>query len=257
MRSTMPYSLLIFHNQIEESLKSAMKPNHDQNNNKTQPLLIFDLDGTLVDTAPDLTHALNHVLASINRPRVALDDVRHMVGHGAMAMIKLGTAATGEEITDEEERQILLNRYLEYYGAHIFEESRIFPNMVETLDHFRALDHSLAICTNKPTAMSVQLIEAMGLSDYFKANLGADSVAQRKPHADHLLETIRQAGGVQGRAIMIGDSETDFKTARNAGIPIILVDFGYSDNPVESLGADAVISDFSELKSLIPELMTL
>ncbi|MGD8325392.1 MAG: phosphoglycolate phosphatase [Sphingomonadales bacterium] len=232
-----------------------MKPNHDLNSNKTQPLLIFDLDGTLVDTAPDLTHALNHVLASISRPHVALEDVRHMVGHGAMAMIKLGTAATGQEITNEAERQILLQRYLDYYSAHIFEGSQAFPNMIETLDYFRASGHNLAICTNKPTALSVQLIEAMGLTDYFKVNLGADSVVQRKPHAEHLLETIKQAGGTQDNAIMIGDSETDFKTARNAGIPIVMVDFGYSDNPVESLGADAVISDFSELKSLIPDLM--
>jgi len=228
-----------------------------QNNVSKKPLIVFDLDGTLVDTAPDLTHALNHVLTSINRPVVELSQVRHMVGAGAAAMIKLGTRATGAEITDEEELQELLQLYLNYYSAHIYEESKAFPNMVETLEHFQAQDFLMSICTNKPTAMSTQLIEVMGLSAYFRVNFGADSVAYKKPDPRHLLETIKQSDGHPSKTIMIGDSTTDFKTAKAAGIPVILVDFGYSDIPVQTLGADAVISDFSELKSIVPALLDL
>lgn len=227
------------------------------NNVSKKPLIVFDLDGTLVDTAPDLTHALNHVLKSINRPSVELSQVRHMVGAGALAMIKLGTRATGAEITDEGELQELLQLYLSYYSAHIYEESKAFPNMVETLEHFQAQDFLMSICTNKPTAMSTQLIEAMGLSSYFQVNFGADSVTYKKPDPRHLLETIEHAGAHPSKAIMIGDSTTDFKTARAAKVPIILVDFGYSDMPIETLGADAVISDFSELKTTVPALLGL
>lgn len=224
------------------------------NHEPTSLTLVFDLDGTLVDTAPDLTRSLNHVLRHLGRTPIEIAQVRAMVGQGARALIRAGTKATGDLIADGEEMERLYALFLDHYGANICVESALFPGASACLNEFTTAGHALAICTNKPEAMSRRLIETLSLSTLFRANLGGDSLQFKKPDPRHLLETIRLCQGRPERAIMVGDSETDLRAARAAGVPIILVNFGYSETPVEKLGADAVISHFEELPRTIEML---
>lgn len=219
--------------------------------------IVFDLDGTLVNTAPDLGAALNHVLTSQGRPPVPDTEVLHgMVGYGARALIERGMAASGG-LPPEPEMQILLQRFLRYYAANIANQSRPFPGVIETLNHFRARDARLAVCTNKPAGLCRTLFAALDLNAYFPVILGGDSLQVRKPDPLHLLETIRQAGGEPARAVMVGDSAADVDAARAAGVPVVAVSFGYTLTPVNTLGADMVIDQFAELIEVLPRLLQL
>lgn len=219
--------------------------------------IVFDLDGTLVDTAPDLGAALNHVLASEGRPPVPNTEVLHgMVGYGARALIERGMAASGA-LPPEREMQILLERFLSYYAANIANHSLPFPGVIETLAHFQSCDARLAVCTNKPAGLCRTLFAALDLGAYFPVILGGDSLQVRKPDPFHLLETIRQAGGDPGRAVMVGDSAADVDAARAAGVPVVAVSFGYTLTPVNTLGADVVIDRFHELIGVLPRLLRL
>ncbi|MGH6781735.1 MAG: phosphoglycolate phosphatase [Sphingomonadaceae bacterium] len=206
-------------------------------------VVAFDLDGTLADTAPDLTAALNHSLERLGRPPIAAAEVRHMVGHGARALLNKGLAATGEvsEALVEEGFPI----FLEYYHAHIADHSRPFEGLEAALDALAARGVKLAVCTNKLEGLSRELIEALGWQDRFVALVGGDTLPVRKPDPAPLFEVIARAGG--GRAAFVGDSITDTDTARAAGIPCVAVSFGFSDRPVDQLGADALIDHFDEL----------
>ncbi|MCP1335842.1 phosphoglycolate phosphatase [Futiania mangrovi] len=216
--------------------------------------IVFDLDGTLVDTAPDLAAALNHVLDHAGRRPVDLQEVRQLVGRGARVAIERGLTLTG---APEERPEILddyFARFLAYYGDNICAGSRPFPNAVETVETFRAQGARTGICTNKPQVLTDGLMRALNLADRFEAIVGADSVPARKPDPGHLFETIRRMGGEPASAVLIGDSETDVKTARAAGIPVIAVSFGYTVTPAHALGADAVIDDFAELADALARL---
>ena len=214
--------------------------------------ILFDLDGTLVDTAPDLAAAMNHVLAAHDRPPLPVDDVRHLVGHGARALIARGFAATGAARPDLVEAAVPL--FLEYYGAHIADGSRPFAGAAAALDALAAAGCVLAICTNKPTALAVALIEALGWGQRFAAIVGFDSVPRAKPDAGHVHATLAACGGDADHAIFVGDSATDLGAARNAGLPIVLVSFGFTDVPARDLGADAVIDHYD---ALLPALAAL
>lgn len=206
-------------------------------------VLAFDLDGTLADTAPDLTASLNHVLAHFGRPAIAAETVRKLVGHGARALLRRGLAATGESaeaLVDEG-----LPIFLDYYTDHICEGTRPYDGLERALDVLADEGVALAICTNKPEKLTLQLVEALGWSDRFRAIVGADTLPVRKPDPAPLREAIARAGG--GRAMFVGDSITDADTARAAGLPLIAVSFGFSDRPVEELGADAIIDHYDEL----------
>lgn len=206
-------------------------------------VLAFDLDGTLADTAPDLTAALNHVLAHFGRPAIAAETVRKLVGHGARALIRRGLAATGESaeaLVDEG-----LPIFLDHYTDHICEGTRPYDGLERALDVLADEGVALAICTNKPEKLTLQLVEALGWSDRFRAIVGADTLPVRKPDPAPLREAIARAGG--GRAMFVGDSITDADTARAAGLPLVAVSFGFSDRPVEELGADAIIDHYDEL----------
>ncbi len=218
--------------------------------------IVFDLDGTLVDTAPDLTAALNHVLLSEGRPALPLAEVRNLVGHGARALIERGMGLNGPK-PSEPDLQRMLKLFLSYYGENIANQSTLFPGVIETLDHFRAQQARLGVCTNKPTGLSHDLFSALDMHRHFEAILGSDSLAVRKPDPLHLLETIRQAGGDPARAVMVGDSATDIDTARAANIPVVAVSFGYSLTPVHELGADVVIDTFEALTEVLPPLLHL
>ncbi|MCG2841492.1 phosphoglycolate phosphatase [Sandaracinobacter sp. RS1-74] len=205
--------------------------------------IIFDLDGTLVDTADDLTASLNHALRTLGRPVIDPDGVRAMVGHGARKLLERGLAATGEMTPELVEAGV--RPFLEHYGANIAVHSRPFDAVEGVLDELEGRGLKLAICTNKPVALAESLVAELGWGGRFRALLGADSRPWRKPDPRHLRETLAEAGGE--RAVFVGDSKTDADTALAAGVPLVLVSFGYSTEPVESLGADELIGHYSEL----------
>ena len=218
--------------------------------------VVFDLDGTLVDTAPDLAAALNHTLAHAGRPPVGIDDVRHMVGLGAAKLIERGMAATGG-LPDAAGEAALLQVFLYHYGQNLSAGSRPFPNVVETLEALADAGTGLAVCTNKPEGMARRLLADLGLDRLLPIILGGDSLPVKKPDPEHLLTTVarlvahRNGSGAGGSAVMVGDSQTDLSAARNAGIPAILVTFGYTPVPAAELGADALIDDFAELPAAL------
>ncbi len=213
-------------------------------------VVVFDLDGTLADTAPDLTAALNHSLAVLGRPAVPDESVRHMVGHGARALLQKGLAATGEMTDALVERGFPI--FIDHYTANIAVGTRPFPGLEAALDALSAMGVKLAVCTNKLESLSYELINALGWQDRFAALVGGDTLPVRKPDPAPLFEAIARCGG--GRAAFVGDSITDTDTGRNAGIPTIAVSFGFSDRPVDQLGADRIIDHFDEM---IPALRAL
>ena len=207
--------------------------------------VVFDLDGTLVDTAPDLCAALNHALGTLGRPPVPAADVRHMVGHGARKLLERGLAASGPVSPELVESAV--PAFLAYYADHIADGSRPFPGVEDALDGLAAAGCRLAICTNKPVGLSRALVTALGWDARFAANLGFDSVPMPKPDPGHLFATIAVAGGDPSATAFVGDSITDTNTANAAGIPVIAVSFGFADRPVADLGADCIIDHYDEL----------
>lgn len=210
------------------------------------PIIVFDLDGTLVDTAPDLLDSLNHTLGTIDMEPVDGADIRRLVGMGAKVMIERAFEARQLELTKPTLVK-LFDVFLEHYSAHMPGKSLPYPGVPEALDRFADAGFSFAVCTNKYEGMSVELLESLGLSERFKAICGQDTFAHRKPDPRHLTLTIKAAGGSPGNAIMVGDSETDIKTAIAAGIPVVAVDFGYTDRHVSNFDPSHVISHFDEL----------
>lgn len=210
-------------------------------------VVAFDLDGTLADTAPDLTAALNHALEQLGCPPVPPPDVRHMVGHGARALLRQGLAAAG--VFDESEVDRGFPLFIEYYEAHIADDSYPWPGCEAALDELAARGVTLAICTNKLERLARKFVDTIGWTSRFPVIIGGDSCGVSKPDPKPLLETIARAGG--GRAAFIGDSITDTNTAIAANIPCIAVTFGFTDRPPERLGATLLIDHFD---SLIPAL---
>jgi phosphoglycolate phosphatase len=206
--------------------------------------IVFDLDGTLVDTAPDLTNALNDVLTRRGHAPVSLETIRQCVGHGARIMIEEALRRAGA--SDDVDR--MLAEFLLHYEANIAAESRPFPGAVAALERFAAQGAILAICTNKREQLSRRLLQELEIDRYFSAIAGRDTFAMSKPDPGHLTGAIALAGGDPTRAVMIGDSEVDLRTATAAGIPIILVSFGYATSPLEALLPEAVIDNFDELE---------
>ena len=214
--------------------------------------IVFDLDGTLVDTAPDLCAALNHALGVLGRPPVPAEDLRHMVGHGARKLLENGLAATGT--VSPELIEAGFAPFLAYYADHIADGSRPFDGVETALDALAVAGCRLAICTNKPVRMSQALVTALDWDGRFVANLGFDSVPKPKPDPNHLFATITAAGGDPGDTIFIGDSITDTTTALKAGIPVIAVTFGFSDRPAVEFGANRLIDHYNELLPALRDL---
>lgn len=212
--------------------------------------LVFDLDGTLVDTAPDLARTMNTLLTKNGREALEPASVRSMVGQGARALMAKAFERTGGP-ADDALLDRLYDQFLEHYVGSIDQLSAPYPGVVETLDHFKAASAVMAVCTNKPESASHRLLAALGLDQYFGAVLGGDSLSVRKPHRDHILESVRRAGGDIANAIMIGDTLNDIEAARNAGVPVIAVSYGYSEPPVSTHKPDHLIDDFTALPALI------
>jgi phosphoglycolate phosphatase len=220
------------------------------------PTLVVDLDGTLVDTAPDLLSALNLVLEGEGLRTLSLQQAISMIGAGARALLERGLEATGAH-KRREEVDALFAVFLDHYTRHIADESRPYPGAVEALDRFAREGWRLAVCTNKLEGLSRRLLEELGIADRFDAIAGGDTFDVKKPDPRHLRQTVALAGGDPGMAVMVGDSETDIATAKAAGIPVIAVDFGYTSVPVATLDPDRVISHFSQLYDAVGSLRQL
>jgi phosphoglycolate phosphatase len=220
---------------------------------KTKPMLVFDLDGTLADTADDLVATLNAIMLREGAPAVSGAEARNMVGMGARRLIQLGFANAGRTVAPERLEELFVD-YLAIYEANIAVHTKLYPGVLAALDRFADAGHSFAVCTNKSERPALALMNALGVSARFRAICGQDTFAWNKPDARALLSTIAKAGGDGANAIMVGDSKTDIQTAKNAGLPVVAVDFGYTDVPVRELGPDRVISHFDELWGAVADL---
>ena len=212
--------------------------------------IVFDLDGTLIDTAPDLVDTLNLLLSREGLPQVPYETARKMIGGGAKAMLARGLAAEGAAVAPDRLDR-LLKEFIAHYSAHIADRSRAFPGLADALDALEAQGHRFAVCTNKLEGLSRQLLDALGLSQRFAAICGQDTFGIQKPNPEILLRTVATAGGDIRRAIMVGDSITDIQTARAAAIPVIAVDFGYSEEPIVDLAPDCTISRYEQLPAAV------
>lgn len=216
--------------------------------------IIFDLDGTLVDTAPDLVRTLNHILASEGHPALSRAQVISCIGHGARRMLERGFGAVGITLS-ESDLNGHMETFLDHYGANIAVESRPYPGVIEAIATLHDRGARLGVCTNKLEGLSRKLLDELQLSHHFEAIVGGDTLGVRKPDPGHLTGTVERAGGIPSRAIMIGDSETDIRAAKAARVPVIAVNFGYTAEPIESFDPDIVIGHYDELVDEIEALL--
>jgi phosphoglycolate phosphatase len=215
--------------------------------------IVFDLDGTLIDTAPDLISTLNLILAREGLAGLPYDAARRLIGGGARGMIERALVAEGRQ-GSKPELDRLFGAFIEHYSAHIADHSRPFPGLEVTLDHLAGEGRRLAVCTNKLEWLSVRLLDTLKLTRHFAAVCGQDTFGVMKPDPEILRQTILRAGGDPADAIMVGDSGTDVRTARAANVPVIAVDFGYSEVPIETLQSDRLISSFADLPAAVHAL---
>jgi phosphoglycolate phosphatase len=221
----------------------------------THATIVFDLDGTLVDTAPDLVNALNDALAleGIAEP-ITVEEARTLIGAGARALLARGLSARGRRVSDER-FETLHKRFLSHYRENIAAQSRPFPGVEAALDRLAGAGHLLSVCTNKTEALAVILLRELNLHHRFATIVGGDTLPVQKPDPEPLLAAISRAGGVEGQAVLVGDSTTDFYTARNAGVPIVGVTFGYTDKPMAELRPDRLIQHFDELVPAVEQIL--
>jgi phosphoglycolate phosphatase len=218
------------------------------------PALIFDLDGTLADTSPDLLGATNAVLAARGRPLLDLGHLRHMVGFGAHALISQAMEASGAPVT-EEQMPALTDIFIAHYTSHIADGTRLFPGVAETLASLKAGGARLAVLTNKPQILTDLLLPQLELDGMFAAVYGSGRKTYTKPDPRIFHDVVEDCGG--GPAVMIGDSITDLNTARAAGVPCILMSYGFTPVPAGDLGADLVLDDFAQLPQALRDLKIL
>lgn len=217
------------------------------------PTIVFDLDGTLIDTAPDLVDTLNVVFAREGLPPMPYDIARNLIGGGTRMMITRGVEAEGRVLPPAKLEQLFAD-FIAHYCEHIADRSRPFPKLTDALDSLAADGWRFAVCTNKLERLSILLLRQLGLADRFAVICGQDTFGVQKPDPDVLRRTVAAAGGRLQDAIMIGDSLTDIRTARAAGIPVIAVDFGYTERPVAEFGPDRIISRFAQLPAAVAGL---
>lgn len=217
--------------------------------------IAFDLDGTLVDSAPDLVGTLNRLLVEEGLPMVAPASASTLIGSGARALLVHGFEAAGADV-ERARSDALFERFLADYTAHIADGSRPFEGVAETLDRLKARGARLVVATNKRSDLSELLLRKLDLIDRFEAVVGPDRVSARKPSGSHLKEAVIKAGGDPEQAIMVGDAAPDAEAARDAGMACILTTFGYTPTPVESLGGDVLIDHFEDVEEAIDGLLS-
>jgi phosphoglycolate phosphatase len=212
--------------------------------------IAFDLDGTLVDTAPDLVRALNAIIVPRGLSPVPLNDVRALVGRGAQALIERAYSQQDKDISAEEALSFVPG-FIEAYQADIIGESAPYPGVIETLEKLQKAGAILSVCTNKPSILADQIIKGLGLNNYFTRIIGPDRTTAKKPSADHVIDAV---GSGFSYMAMVGDSSPDVDAAKAAGIPSIVMSYGYSEKPASSLGADRLIHSFSNVPKTLVEL---
>jgi phosphoglycolate phosphatase len=218
------------------------------------PIVVFDLDGTLVDTAPDLINALNFILVREGMPAVPMAVARNMIGQGARRLLERGLELDGRVIAQDDVNRLTVD-FIDYYAAHIADESRPFEGLEATLDELSDSGYRFAVCTNKLEWLSKLLLDRLGLSPRFAAICGADTFGVAKPDPAILRETVAKAGGDLAATIMVGDAGPDVGVARRAGVPVIGVEFGYTEVPIAELEPDLLVGHMRELPHAVGRLL--
>jgi phosphoglycolate phosphatase len=221
---------------------------------KPSRMVVFDLDGTLVDTAPDLISALNYVLGREGLPPVPEATARKAIGAGARRLIERGLELEGRSMAVDDVSRLTAD-FVAYYAAHIADASRPFEGLETALDDLAALGYRFAVCTNKLEWLSIRLLDALGLSSRFEAICGADTFGVSKPDPVILQQTVSRAGGDLSSTVMVGDAGPDIGVARRAGIPVIGVGFGYTEVPIADLKPDLLIDHMRELPAAVESLI--
>ena len=216
-----------------------------------KPIILFDLDGTLIDSAPDLVETLNIILKRHGRTTLTISAVKKLVGNGARALLERGFKETG---APAENLDALTVEFIETYVPNCAVLSRPFSGVIETLDTFANSGYRMAVCTNKPQAPSETILIELGLMQYFEVVVGGDFFPMRKPDPQHLLGALQLMDAPENPAIMVGDSYNDVASARNAGMPVIVVTYGYTTTPAHELGGDILVDHFSDIVTAVARL---
>ncbi|MEK6215684.1 MAG: HAD-IA family hydrolase [Boseongicola sp.] len=218
---------------------------------------IFDLDGTLADTAADLLGAANAVLAPRGLPLLEMNRDKSFAGRGGRSMIRRSLSMMDKPPSEIEADQVATDLYpglLRAYEERLAEETRLYDGVVGCLNTLEAAGWRLGVCTNKPERLALMLLDRLGVLNRFGAVLGADTLAVRKPDPEHLLETARRSGARPDLCVMLGDTRTDLLTARAAGVPCVLTNFGFAEEPMDELTPDAVVGHFDEIVAVLERL---
>ena len=221
--------------------------------------ILFDLDGTLVDTAPDLMHAHNHVMKKFGYPTKSTEQIRNLVGKGAGAMI--GRSIWGQakkefsKVNDDKIKKEMVSEFVDYYGKNIINESTLISGVKEFLKWCKEDNISMAVCTNKQEHLSNDLLKKIGIYDYFEYVAGSDTFDYCKPDPRHLTSVVEILDGDLKKTIMIGDSETDANAARAAEIPMILLEDGYTEKNIDEIYHNHLIKDFIGVEKIISKYL--
>lgn len=216
--------------------------------------LVFDLDGTLIDSLPTVQASLNRLLADKNRRLLSLDKLKTLIGHGVNPMIEGAYKITGEPVGSKEILDKAVEQYLLYYRQKPAERTVVYPNVIETLNELKSKGYIMGICTNKPYEISLLVLQALGIKSLFEGISGGDNYSFIKPDPRHILHTLKLMGSTPERALMVGDSHIDGEAGRKAGLTFILVNYGYKISENEHLKADQVINEFKMLPKAITDL---
>ena len=221
--------------------------------------ILFDLDGTLVDTAPDLMHAHNHVMKLFGYPTKSTDEIRNLVGQGAGAM--LGRSIWGQakkefgKVQDEKIKKEMVREFVDFYGKNIFNESALIKGVKEFLIWAKNENISMAVCTNKQEHLAIDLLKKIGIYDFFEYVAGHNTFEYCKPDPRHLTSVVEILGGDIKKTLMIGDSETDANAAKNAGMPVILLEDGYTEKNITEIYHNHLVKDFVGIEKIISKYL--
>ena len=217
-------------------------------------VLLFDLDGTLADTNPDLHAAMNHILGQHGLAPLPQDKVRHLIGGGAAMILQRGFSEHGETLSDAD-IAVATEEFVLWYDQNIDHGTRIFDNLMPILDRARAQNIKMGVVTNKREGLAAKLLFRLNLQGYFDVLVGGDTLATRKPEPEMVHTAMTRLGGTPHNTVLLGDSEADTGAARAAGVKCVFVSFGYRRIPLEKLGADAIIDDYADLPDTLDHLM--